>query len=437
MKNFHSPRALLVLGVCVTAGLRADAQPGAASPGAFFFRDGDRAQILGDSITQQRTYSTLIESFVLSRFPTWKITFRNTGWSGDKMGLGLRGGQDKGIARDVAPLLPTAILVNFGMNDVRGGPEHADIYLNNARTLTDKLKALNARVALLTPSSKESDVAGVPAGATANLALRIYSDGLKGVAQEKNVLFVEQLAPFIDTIEAGRKAGLLKADRSGPRLTKDGVHPTWEGGLVMAVPLLKGLNAPSLVSSVELDAKTGIVKTEKAKVTGIKTGATLSFARLDDALPWPVGEAPLVLKIPGFTPYQDLSRYLLKVTNLTAPGYDVLLDGKKVATYTAAELAAGVNLSTITSGPIADQTNGLLKAILEKNLTFFERWRRVQLYGLPTPAKGAPPAWLKGDLETARPAELKRLDGLIADQEARINVLRLPAPHVWTLQPAA
>lgn len=434
-KNARVASIFTLMGVWSLAAMPALAQPGTPPQEPFFFRDGDRAQILGDSITQQRTYSLLIESFVLSRFPHWKITFRNTGWEGDKMGLGLRGGQDKGIARDIAPLQPTAITVDFGMNDVRGGESGVDIYLNNARSLTDKLKALNARVALLTPSSKESDVAGVPAGATANIALRLYSDGLKGVAQEKGVLFVEQLAPFIDAIEAGRKAGLLKAERSG--LTKDGVHPTWEGGLVMAASILKGLHAPSLVSSVELDAKSGVARTEKAKVSEVKTGATLSFTRLDDSLPWPIGAAPLVLQIPGFTPQGDLSQYTLKVTNLTAPRYDVLLDNKKVATYTAAELAAGVNLSTLTSGSIADQSNALLKAILEKNLTFFERWRHVQLYGISSPVKGEPPAWVKGDIEASRIAELKRLDDEIAVQENKINALRLPNPHSWTLQPAA
>jgi lysophospholipase L1-like esterase len=430
MKNSYFPCALFLLGIWSFAAFPAHAQQGTAPQGAFFFRDGDRAQIFGDSITEQQTYSTLMESFVLSRFPTWKITFRNTGWEGDKMGLGLRGGQDKGIARDIAPLQPTAITVNLGMNDVQGGPKGVDIYLQNARTLTDKLKALTPRVALLTPSSKESNVPDVPGGATDNIALRIYADGLKGVAAEKGVLFVEELAPFINTIEAGRKAGVLKGDKSSnQRLTKEGTHPTWDGGLVMALAILKGLNAPSLVSSVELDAKTGVARTEKAKVTEVKTGATLSFTRLDDALPWPIGQASLALKIPGFTPLDDLSRYELKVANLAAPKYDVLLDGKKVATYTAAQLAAGANLSLISSGSIAEQQDALLKAILEKNATFKVRWRQVQVY--------EPPAWAKDALEPARKAELKRLDDLIPVLETKINALRLPKPHTWTLQPAA
>jgi hypothetical protein len=71
----------------------------------------------------------------------------------------------------------------------------------------------------------------------------------------------------------------------------------------------------------------------------------------------------------------------------------------------------------------------LFKAIVAKNITFRRRWRAVQIYELP--------AWAKGDIEASRLVELKRLDDEIAAQESKINALRLPKPHIWTLQPAA
>ena len=144
-----------------------------------------------------------------------------------------------------------------------------------------------------------------------------------------------------------------------------------------------------------------------------------------------------MLQIPGFTPLDDLSRFELKVTNLTAPSYDVLVDGQKVATYTQAQLAAGVNLSSLTSGPIFEQQQALLKAILLKNNTFFRRWRQVQLAEIPAATTTAPatPNVAPPDPEAARVAELKSLDDKIAAMEAQINTLRLPKPHVWTLQP--
>ena len=49
----------------------------------FAIRDGDRVVFLGDSITEQRLYTTYIETYALTRHPGWKLSFRNVGWGGD------------------------------------------------------------------------------------------------------------------------------------------------------------------------------------------------------------------------------------------------------------------------------------------------------------------------------------------------------------------
>ena len=211
----------------------------------FFFRDGDRAMILGDSITEQRQYSALVESFVLSRFPEWKISFRNTGWSGDTMGLRTRKGLDAGFDRDIKPLQPTAVTIDFGMNDARAGEAGLQPYVESAKLLAGKFAALGTRMAFITSSPEERFQGGQPAGSGYNLMLRKYSDALQAVAKEKGLIFVDQLAPMIEVIESGRKAGILSPTEPGPRLVPDGVHPNWDGHLVMATDILKGLSAPS------------------------------------------------------------------------------------------------------------------------------------------------------------------------------------------------
>lgn len=396
--------------------------------GDFFFRDGDRAMILGDSITQQRQYSTFIESYVLSRFPGWKITFRNTGWSGDTMGLRTRGGLDKGFERDLRPLAPTAVTIDFGMNDGRAGAKGAEAYVESAKKLADKFAAIGARVAFATSSAEERYQEGEPAGSAYNKMLRTYSDGLKQVAAEKNLPFVDQLAPMIAVIEKGREAGVLSKKEGGARLVPDGVHPNWEGSFVMAVNILKGLNAPSLVSSVEIDAAIGVVKAEKAEVTEVKTGDTLSFTRLDAAMPWPVmSEVSTVLKIPGFEPFDDLSRYVLKVTGLTAASYQISADDKPLGTFSKEQLAAGVNLT----GPAfraLPEVQALFQAIAAKNQLFYSRWRDVQVAEIPS--------WISpAAVEEGRAKRLAELDAQLADAEVRLEGLRKPKPHRWTLTP--
>src|SRR4051794_14536509 len=87
------------------------AVPARAEEKAFFFRDGDRVVVIGDSITEQHLYSNYLELWVLTRQPSWKITFRNAGIGGDTSG----GGNGR-FKRDVLSFKPTAMTVDFGMN---------------------------------------------------------------------------------------------------------------------------------------------------------------------------------------------------------------------------------------------------------------------------------------------------------------------------------
>jgi hypothetical protein len=138
-------------------------------------------------------------------------------------------------------------------------------------------------------------------------------------------------------------------------------------------------------------------------------------------------EVAIALQIPGFTPLDDLSRYTLKVTSLTAPKYKLTIDDKDAGTYTREQLEAGVNL-TNAPGPIKEQMNKLFQAIQTKNTMYFARWRQVQLDANPIPA------WIPKDvIESYRSAELKRQDAQIATAETNINELRIPVPHTWSL----
>ena len=426
--SFRSLRFATLGALSLAAALTAHAAN--TDAGAFFFRDGDRAMILGDSITQQRLYSTLVETYVVSRFPEWKITFRNTGWSGDTMGLRTRGGIDKGFERDLKPVNATAVTIDFGMNDGRAGERGAADYIANAEKLSGKFAALGTRMTFITSSAEERYQDGQPAGSAYNTILRSYSDGLKKFADGKDLPFIDQLNPMITVIEKGREAGVLSAKEGGVRLVNDGVHPNWDGSLVMAASILKGLHAPADVSSVEINATTGAVKAEKASVTGVTTTEGVSFTRLDASMPWPIGASITVgLKIPGFAPLDDLSRYTLKVTGLTAASYDVAADGKSLGKYTKEQLAAGVNLTGPAFAALPEM-KALFDAVVTKNQLFYSRWREVQIAEIPT--------WIDAKaVEEGRAKRLVELDADIVKAEARLSELRAPKPHQWTVKPVA
>src|SRR5262245_7387336 len=77
----------------------------------FFFKDGDTIVMMGDSITEQHLYSNYVEMWSVSRFPKWKLTFRNVGIGGDRS----TGGNSR-FKRDVLAHNATALTVDFGMN---------------------------------------------------------------------------------------------------------------------------------------------------------------------------------------------------------------------------------------------------------------------------------------------------------------------------------
>jgi len=166
----------------------------------FFFHDGDTPVLfLGDSITEQQRYTVYIEAYVLSRYPKWNISFRNVGIGGDTAGLERRRDIDTGVKRDILPLHPKAITVDFGMNDGRSGNDQN--YARNAPKLMDLLIASGARIALCTPSPEEHFQPGQPGGSGYNQILGQISADAKRIAAEKHLAFADQFTPFVQVID--------------------------------------------------------------------------------------------------------------------------------------------------------------------------------------------------------------------------------------------
>lgn len=412
----------------------------------FLIHKGDRVVFLGDSITEQRLYTTYIEGYALSRHPDWDLSFRNVGWGGDTSWLRQRSHPDErklfaadpeaqqqmvekavehGLERDVFPLHPTFVTVKFGMNDFSYQAFRPDIFAAYVRSQTEIAKLLKehgARVAFLTPQPIEEHRPD-PDQDVRNQSLRKFSDGLKEVAAKTGTTFVDQFDPYMKILLAERAKDPKAFVGAG-----DAVHPGPKGHTLMAWAVLKGLGASALVSRAEIDAAGQGAKVEKCKVDHLKTeNQMLSFDRLDEALPMPIdkrAEGALDL-----APVLDeLSRLELRVTGLPAGKYQVRIDGETAGTVSAEDLAKGWNYSN-APGPITDQTEKLLSLIFDKNNVYFQRWRSVQLYTLPQWAEGA-------NLEPVREAELKRLDSQIADLEKQIDAARKPKTHHFEIAPS-
>jgi lysophospholipase L1-like esterase len=413
--------------------------------GEFFIKDGDRVVFLGDSITEQRLYTTYIEAYALTRHPDWKLWFRNVGWGGDTSWLRQRAhpdekqlfaadeaGQQKmvedsvgrGLTRDVLPLKPTVVTIKFGMNDHAYQKFREDIfgaYVRSQAQLAKVLQANGARVAFLTSQPIEEKRPD-PDKDVKNQSLRQFSDGLKDVAAKQGATFVDQFDPYMAIMLRERAADPGAFIGGG-----DAVHPGPAGHTIMAWAILKGLGAPSLVSRAAIDGAAGkVLAAEGCRVANLKADkGTVGFDRSDDALPMPVDpKAEPALKLAPIL--QDLNRYELQITGLPMGTYELSIDGEPAGKVSSDELAKGWNLAT-SAGPITKQAQGVLALVFQKNNLFFQRWRAVQLFEFP--------AWAQSsEAESMRAAELARLDKQIAETEAQINAVRQPKSRHFELR---
>src|ERR1700723_4215515 len=128
-----------------------------ASATDFAIVDGDRVVFYGDSITEQRLYTSDIETFVLTRFPERKVLFFESGVGGDKVSGGMDGPIDQRLHRDVFEHQPTVVTIMLGMNDgfYRAfDPDIFESYKTGYRSIVEAVQKQfpTARLTLLKPS---------------------------------------------------------------------------------------------------------------------------------------------------------------------------------------------------------------------------------------------------------------------------------------------
>lgn len=413
-------RIVALLGGCLL--VLAVNPSNAADSAPFFFKNGDRIVFLGDSITEQYQYSNDIELYLTTRFPGWNLTCLNAGISGDTA----TGGANR-FAQHILAEKPTAITINFGMND--GGYGAFDEkrqagFLKNTEAMLAKAKKAGARVALVSPNAVDRRV---------QERFKLYLETQKQFYAPLKALAAQEGAAYVDQYGITRTA-LEKMETADPtakivRPFGDGFHTASPGGLFMAHAILTGLNAPALVSNVEIKGTS--VQVKGCKVTDLKSTATgVSFDRVDEALPLPV-QKDWVSLLPYVNQLRDLNWYGLTVNGLASGKYALTIDGKEVGSFTDKELSEGVNLGNLTAGPIYDQANKVFAAINAKNQVVHGRFRGVVMFNFQAPD------WLADLGETVakrKQTELEKRMEKINALQAEIYKMARPASHRFELK---
>jgi lysophospholipase L1-like esterase len=364
-------RSLLIatgLALCA-AGARA------GDPAPVALGDKETVVVYGDSITEQNLYSAYLETFLASRFPGKQIGTFNLGWGGDTALGGTRR-----FGRDVAPVGPTLVFVDFGMNDGGYKPFQQsvyDAYLASQGELADEIAKVGAREVLFTTSPIDPDRR--PDGDAYTGMLARMADGVLRMGGERGIPVIDLFHPMLEVQR------VAKEKDPGFTMIPDSVHPDPAGHLVMAYLAMRRIDAPRVVGEITVKAGRAeaaggaSVSGVRARYGGTELGLGLEF------LPFYVPpEARPALRL---VPLEDeLNRFRLRA-DVGASGADrwvVSVDGATAGTFTPGELASGVDLALLDEAPWCAAGRRLWEAAQYRWQKHFEAWRRMALAPSPT-----------------------------------------------------
>lgn len=407
----------------LSVGLLAFGLSSAASESSpvFALHDGDRVVFYGDSITQKGGYAQFVEQFARSRFPDWDLHFYNEGVGGDTVMGGAAGDITLRLDRDVIPLRPTVVTIMLGMNDGRYRPLDAatrQAFRTGYAAIIKRLRqALPQARLYLIRSSPFDDYARPPEFEGGyDQVLHELGDEVAALGREYGLPVVDLSAPVI--------AGIRKVASVNPELATqllpDRVHPAPAAQLLMGATLLRAWDAPAKVTRVEIDAKTGaVVAAGNTRIQQFhEADGGLAWDQLDRALPLPLnfGDADVELAQMAGADLNLLDQEMLVVKGLAAKRYEVGIDDRVLGAFTAAKLAAGINLARDDT-PMRKQA-------------YQARWASIGAHERQRVARGAQ--------YSGQPALIAAAKTLLASDELdqeRLSQRLVPKSHRFSIRP--
>ncbi|MBN2065094.1 MAG: SGNH/GDSL hydrolase family protein [Sedimentisphaerales bacterium] len=322
---------------------------------------GDRLAIIGDSITEQKMYSRIMETYLTVCVPQYEITCRQYGWGGERAD-----GFSKRMANDCLRFNPTLATTCYGMNDHRYETykeEYGNLYYEHSTTIAKTFKEAGVKFVQGSPGT-----IGVKPGWSKpdftpdmmNQSLCEFRNiGIK-IAQEQNVTFADVFVPMlVASYEAKAKYNDPDYQISG----KDGVHPDWAGHLVMAYAFLKSFGIDGEIGTFTIDLSNGqataseghnitaasasesVSESQGQQKVNSEAEITITSQRYPFCATGDVSSFKTIRSGMSLVPFNEqLNRLTLKVTNSRAQNFKVTW-GEQSKSYSKEQLEKGINLA--------------------------------------------------------------------------------------------
>jgi len=383
-------------------------------------KKGDRLSICGDSITEQKRYSALLETYLTACLPDLEITCRQFGWSGEQAGGFLKRMKD-----DVLRFKPTIATTCYGMNDFRYvpfDPAIAAVYRSNQTAIIDAFQETGCRVVLGSPGIIDSVPTWVKSAKGTqqdlNLALSRFRNLDLEIAAAEKVAFADLYRPMLLADHAAKKQYGADFKVAG----KDGVHPGWAGQVIMTYGFLKGLGVDGDLGTVTYDEASGkatavgghqVVSTANGKIT-------LRSSRLPFSPgPGAIDKDDSIRAGLALVPFDDeLNRFILRIGSPKAANYTVTW-GDQSRTYSAGQLKDGINLAKdFDNNPLVPAFKKIWDAVAKKQ-EYETRQIKTLVHGL--------------EGEADREATFALTEKTRAPLEKAVLAAKKPAEHVITV----
>jgi lysophospholipase L1-like esterase len=340
----------------------------APTTSGLILKPGDRLAICGDSITEQKTYSRIIETYLRVAVPELDITVRQFGWSGETAA-----GFFNRMANDCLRFKPTIATTSYGMNDHGYRPYTAEIgerYKSNSLNVVRAFKDAGARVAEGSPGC----IGKVPSWTHSedyskedlNLNLGQLRNIAIDVARSENVYFADVFWPMLTQDYFARKR--YGEDYAVPG--KDGVHPGWSGALIMAYAYLKSFGLDGEIGTLTVDLDSGKATASKGhEITRFSEGELhIRSARYPFCAPGgDIAKDDNIRSGMSLVPFNaELNRLTLIVKGGKAERYKVEW-GSESKSFSQDQLRTGINLAEeFPSNPFCDAFAKVDRAVAAK-----------------------------------------------------------------------
>jgi len=307
----------------------------APQPSGLLLKKGDRLAICGDSITEQKQYSRIMETYLTVCVPELNVSVRQYGWGGETAS-----GFLARMTNDCLRFKPTIATTCYGMND-HGYKAYEEAigkkYREMQTAIVEAFKAHDARVILGSPGC----VSHKPEALNLNLCTLRNID--IEIAEKEKVGFADVFWPMFTAEFAARQKYGTNYNIAGG----DGVHPGWAGHVVMAYAFLKAMGLDGELGTFTLDMKSNEGQVSKGHELLLAKEGELQIksSRYPFCAKGDFASDNSVRSGAALVPFnKELNRMTLVVKNPKAKSYKVTW-GPEFRIYSAQQLESGVNLT--------------------------------------------------------------------------------------------